>query len=118
MMMAVVTGPPNGSVLGARRGNHRADKLPESGHLVGPVREIAVVHPGNRQHPYHIQTDGGADRYGAPPDPDYQETAQMKQQEGDHPKPVHPLWISARELVNPRFVIEPTQEGHQKVLFG
>jgi hypothetical protein len=82
MVVSMVGSPPDRALLSGGRSEKCQDKLKETTCLIRPVREIAVVDPGDCKHAEHVQRHTYRECCPTKSDNEYQQASEMDRPEG------------------------------------
>jgi hypothetical protein len=85
VVLAVLGGPPQRSLLGRALGDERQHELERPAGLERPVREVAVVAGGDGEHPQQKKADGDGHGGAGDASPDRRQAGEVDQDERDRP---------------------------------
>jgi len=108
MMMAVVSGPPEGSLLNGAVAPDGEKELGPARCLEGTVGKVTMVKARNGEHSDEVKGHSRQDRNPAPTHPDHSEAHQVEAQEGDRPDPVNLFEFTLRDGLAIGLVVEPS----------
>ena len=107
MMVAVVSGPPEGPFLNRAVAPDGENKLGPARCLKGTVGEVTMVKARDSKHSEEVKGHGCQDRNPAPPHPDHSEAHQVEAQEGDRSDPVNLFEFTFRDGLTIGCVVKP-----------
>ena len=81
MVMTVMGGPPDRSLLSGCSADEREYELEPSACLVASVREVPVIHAGDTKHADRVERHAHSERYPAKARPNYQEASEVNRPE-------------------------------------
>ena len=112
VVVAVCGSPPEGSALDAQQADQCHRELHGTPRAVRFVTEIAVVDPGDKEHPHQVEQCADTHGHGAPTGPDHSEATEMKDDEGDGLAPLETFRQGPRGLWAERKMIRVNQADY------